>query len=137
MIRVLGAQVVSHRKAQHYKVRLVYAEIIQLTGLNYGADIEEAYQDKVNQFSGVLPPNVVAAVQAIGTSALSLNLGPYDAAVRNTINNAILSNTAATSGETATVVGALIKCLNTVYDDTPSNDCNPNTNPAVLQSNTK
>lgn len=103
----------------------------------------------VNQYSGVLPPNLVTNIQAIGKTALSLNLGAYDSGVRDAINSAILSNVAATGGGTVKIVYDMIgeqafnreiaalcsyfllldaACINTIYDDNPSNDCNPNKN---------
>lgn len=65
----------------------------------------------VDQYSGVLPATLVTNIQAIGKTALSLNLGAYDSAVRDTINDAILSNVAMTGGTTATVVGDMISAL--------------------------
>lgn len=98
-------------------------------------DIEEAYIDKVNQFAGVLPAELVANIQAIGITKLTLNVGSFDSNVRNNINSAILSATAATSGETASLVYNLLDCLNTIYDDTPDQECNPNSNPEILNHN--
>jgi hypothetical protein len=54
-------------------------------------DMEEAYQARVNQYAGVLPPILANQVQRIGMEALSLNLGPYDYTVRESINTAIQS----------------------------------------------
>merc|ERR1712093_632235 len=98
-------------------------------------DIEEAYISQTNQFLGVLPPALAANIQAIGISKLTLNVGSFDASVRDNINSAILSATAATSGESASLVYSLIDCLNTIYDDTPDEQCNPNANPEILDHN--
>lgn len=54
-------------------------------------DIEEAYQSRVNQYVGVLPPTLASQVQRIGMEALSLNIGSYDYTVRDSINTAIES----------------------------------------------
>jgi len=98
-------------------------------------DIEEAYISQTNQFLGVLPPALAANIQAIGISKLTLNVGSFDASVRDNINSAILSATAATSGESASLVYSLIDCLNTIYDDMPDEQCNPNANPEILDHN--
>lgn len=66
---------------------------------------------------------------------MTLNIGPYDNSTRTAINDAILSAVAATSGESATIVGSLLDCLNTIYDDIPTEQCNPNADPDVLQHN--
>ena len=53
------------------------------------ADIEEAYQARINQFAGVLPPNLVTNIQQIGLATLTTNIGPYEKATRDRINTAI------------------------------------------------
>ena len=78
------------------------------------------------RYAGALPPALAADVQKIGVATLSLNIGAYDNSTRTAINDAILSAVAATSGESATIVGSLLDCLNTIYDDVPTEQCNPN-----------
>lgn len=82
--------------------------------------------DSLARYAGALPPSLAADVQKIGVATLTLNIGPYDNSTRTAINDAILSAVAATSGESATIVGNLLDCLNTIYDDVPTEECNPN-----------
>jgi len=96
--------------------------------------VEESYIAATNQYSGYLPPNIVSNVQSIGLQALGLSLDPYSSTTRNAINDAILSNVASTSGETASLAISLTKCLNTLLDADQTTNCDPETNAAVVSA---
>lgn len=76
------------------------------------ASLEEAFINKANQYLGVLPPILAYNIQRIGLTAITLGTDTYESNIRDSINSAIWSATAATGGESATIVQDLISEFN-------------------------
>lgn len=77
-------------------------------------NVQDIYRATVNQYAGVLPPEIVKDIQDIGTSYLAPNISAADNQTRNDINAAILSVVASTAGNTATLTYQLLDCLDLV-----------------------
>jgi len=77
-------------------------------------NVGDIYRATVNQYAGVLPPEIVQNIQDIGTSYLPKNISAVDNQTRNDVNAAVLSVVASTSGNTATLTYQLLDCLDLV-----------------------
>jgi len=77
-------------------------------------NVGDIYRATVNQYAGVLPPEIVQDIQDIGTNYLAKNISKVDNQTRNDVNAAVLSVVASTSGNTATLTYQLLDCLDLV-----------------------
>ncbi|KAH8923207.1 hypothetical protein BT69DRAFT_1350298 [Atractiella rhizophila] len=84
--------------------------------------VENMYRAVVNQYIGYLQPNIVQDIQAIGQELLPQGEpGSPALSMADSINQAILSVVASTSGSQVSIAYQLLDCLNIVYTADPSN----------------